>query len=108
MEKWEQLIEILLDERVSDAERDDAAMALSEYNQGNVIEALMITAKHDKTDDMIKASCGESLAMIFIKNDRFEQLIYKKLRGIAKTEFDSIIHSNRNDWRKYLDMEISR
>ena len=106
MEKWEKLIEILLDESASDAERDDAAMDLSEYNHKNVMKALMITAKHDKTDNMIKASCGQSLAMIFIQNDRFEKEIYKHLIGIAKTEFESNINSKRNDWKKYLDIEI--
>lgn len=54
MEKWENLIEILLDESASDAERDDAAMELSEYNHGHVMKTLMITAKDDKVD-----SCGK-------------------------------------------------
>ncbi|WP_059053622.1 hypothetical protein [Paenibacillus senegalimassiliensis] len=77
MEKWEKLIEILLDESASDSERDDVAMDLSEYHHETVIEALMVTANQDLTDDMIQASCGESLAMILIKNERFENEIYK-------------------------------
>ncbi|KQY84403.1 hypothetical protein ASD24_10435 [Paenibacillus sp. Root52] len=85
------LIEILIDERASDAERDDAAMGLSEYNNETVIKALVITANHDLTDAMIKVSCGESLAMILVQNDQFEKEIYKQLKGIAKIEFESYI-----------------
>jgi len=105
MKKWEMLIEILIDERASDAERDDAAIDLSEYNNETVIKALVITANHDLTDEMIKASCGESLAMILVQNDRFEKKIYKQLKGIAKIEFESYIRLKRSDWKTYLNTE---
>lgn len=105
MKKWEKLIEILVDESASDAERDDAAMDLSEYNH-TVVKNLLITSNHDLVDDMIKASCGESLATILIKNDRFEKEIYKQLKGIAKTEFESYMSSKRKDWKKYLNTEL--
>jgi len=105
MEQWERLIEILLDESASDAERDDAAMDLSEYSHEAVIEALVITINDDSADDMIKASCGESLAMIFIQKNRFEEQIYKELKGIAKTEFDGSIHSQKREWEKYLNTD---
>lgn len=39
MEKWEKLISILLDESVSDTERDDVAMDLSDYNHKTVANA---------------------------------------------------------------------
>ncbi|WP_339322124.1 hypothetical protein [Paenibacillus sp. FSL W8-0194] len=105
MKPWERLIEILLDERASEAERDDAAMDLSGYSHETVIEALAVTINDDSANDMIKASCGESLAMIFIQKNRFEEQIYKKLKGIAKTEFDRSIRSQKKEWKKYLDLE---
>lgn len=103
MEQWEKLVEILLDEEAADAERDDAAMDLSEYSHKNVAKALLIISNRDSTDDMIKASCGESLAMILVNNDRFDNEIYNQLRGIAKIEFESYISLKKNDWKGYLN-----
>jgi len=105
MEKWEQLIEILLDEKASDAERDDAAMDLSKYNDKTVIKNLVIAANDDLTDEMIKASCGESLAMILVQSDQFEENIHKKLKGIAKIEFESYIRLKRSDWKTHLNIQ---
>ncbi|WP_051507141.1 hypothetical protein [Saccharibacillus sacchari] len=105
MEKWEKLIEILLDEKASDAERDDAAMDLSKYNDKTVIKTLVIAANDDLTDEMIKASCGESLAMIFVQSDQFEKEIYKQLKGIAKMEFERYIHLKRDDWKTNLHIQ---
>jgi len=103
MEQWEKLVKILLDEEAADAERDDAAMDLSEYSHENVVKALLIISNHDSTDDMLKASCGESLAMILVNNDRFDKEIYNQLRGIAKIEFESFIRLKRKDWKAYLN-----
>lgn len=108
MKQWERLIEILLDERALDAERDDAAMKLSDYNHEAVIKALIVIINDNYTDEMIKASCGESLAMIFIQKDRFEEQIYKELKGIAKTEFDSFICSQKREWKKYLEIKTGQ
>lgn len=105
MEEWEKLIEILLDEKASYAERDDAAMDLSEYNNKTVIKTLVMTANHDLTDEMIKASCGESLAMILVQSDQFEKEIYKQLKGIAKIEFESYVSLKRSDWKTYLNIQ---
>ncbi|GIO41562.1 hypothetical protein [Paenibacillus apis] len=105
MEQWERLIEILLDERASDAERDDAAMDLSGYSHEAVIEALAVIIKDDSVDDMIKASCGESLGMIFIQQNRFEEKIYNELKGIAKIEFDGSIRSQKGEWQRYPNKE---
>lgn len=104
MEEWEKLIEILLDERATEAERDDAAMDLSGYSHEAVIKALVITVNNDLADDMIKASCGESLAMIFIQKNKFNEQIYKELKDIANTEFEGYIRSQKREWEKYLDI----
>ncbi|MEY8745139.1 hypothetical protein AB9M62_38350 [Bacillales bacterium AN1005] len=105
MEKWEKLIEILLDEKASDAERDDAAMDLSEYNDKTVIKSLVITANDDLTDEMIKASCGESLAMILVQSDQFEKESYKQLKGVAKIEFENHICLKRSNWKTHLNIQ---
>ncbi|NOU93273.1 hypothetical protein GC093_08585 [Paenibacillus sp. LMG 31456] len=98
MPKWKKLIDILIDTTASDAERDDAAIDLSNYSNNEIIFALLYTARDNNVDDMIKASCGESLAIIFITINTFRTEIYELLDGISKTEFVNYIKHNKKEW----------
>ena len=98
IEKWKKLIDILIDFTASDAERDDAAMDLSNYSNDEVISSLLEIARDDKVDDMIRASCGESLAIILINTNTFSTEIHESLEGISKTEFIEIIKHNKREW----------
>ncbi|MGO4733741.1 hypothetical protein [Paenibacillus sp. 2KB_22] len=81
------LLEILLDPKTSDAEKDDAVIDLGiNFQDEETIDFLINVSNNNCYDEMVVASCGESLAHIWIKN---EQINYKKLlelKGVALAE----------------------
>ena len=70
------LIEILLDPCAEDGEKDDAAMDLAEFNNEDVLNALTQAAINAKKNDFFLNSCGESIAEIWIKNNKFDSNIF--------------------------------
>ncbi|TCI23417.1 hypothetical protein [Exiguobacterium sp. SL-9] len=85
-------IEILLDQMASDAERDDAAIDLGYISEDEAVEAALLTVVQDeKTDEMIRASCGESLAQIWIVQNQVSHEKLALLTGIARDEAMSVI-----------------
>ncbi|KAB2861535.1 MAG: hypothetical protein F9K39_13045 [Exiguobacterium chiriqhucha] len=88
------LIEILLDKTASDAERDDAAIDLGYILEDEDVEAALLTVANDeKTDEMIRASCGESLAQIWIAHNQVSREKLALLTGVALLEAISMIKS---------------
>lgn len=88
------LIEILLDKTASDAERDDAAIDLGYISEDEDVEAALLTVANDEeADEMIRASCGESLAQIWIPHNQVSREKLSLLMGVALEEAMSMIKS---------------
>ncbi|MNN07735.1 hypothetical protein D3C81_1205660 [compost metagenome] len=99
------LIEILLDPISSEADKDDAAIELgNHFDDEETIDALIKVSNSGDIDEMIVASCGESLGQIWLRKAQvdFEKLAC--LSGIALTEALSLIKQQRPDWyEKYIE-----
>ncbi|WP_256761272.1 hypothetical protein [Cohnella sp. WQ 127256] len=112
MEKWEQLISIMQDKEARDDERDDAIIDLYEFNNDIVINALLEEALDDKNENTLRASCGETLAQIWINNSDIDFSKLIKLRGSALNEVLSQIKHSRKDWyfeyMKLIEMNKSK
>lgn len=101
MNNKKELIDVLLDPTSRDDEKDDAAMDLSEITDDEeVICTLFQVANNSSYDDMIKASCGESIASIWLQRNKIDLPMLGKLQGIAFSEALSVIKSKRFDWYK--------
>lgn len=95
------LVEILLDPTTSDAEKDDAVIELgNNFQDDDTINILIKVSKDSKCDEMIAASCGESIAYIWLNNQRIDYEKLAKLKGITLTEALSLIKAQRPDWYK--------
>lgn len=95
------LIAILLDPTTSDAEKDDAVIALGNNFQDDKTIDFLIQVSNDRNyDEMIAASCGESIAHIWLNKQRIDYEQVSSLSGIALTEGLSMIKAHRPDWYK--------
>lgn len=95
------LLEILLDPSSSDAEKDDAVIDLGiNFQDEETIDILIKVSNDNDYDEMIAASCGESLGQIWLSTQQidFEKLSF--LKGIALLEALSLIKAKRPDWYK--------
>jgi len=61
------LVSILLDRSARIDERDDAAQYLGESDDEAALVALLTVGSDPTDDELVSASCGESLAEIFIR-----------------------------------------
>ncbi|MCX7569186.1 hypothetical protein OS242_04375 [Tumebacillus sp. DT12] len=104
--KRERLLEILTDPTASDAEKDDAVIELGEnFQDAETVDILIKVSNDNNCDEMIKASCGESIGQIWLSTQQisYDKLTY--LNGIALTEVLSLIKTQRPDWYEtYLEM----
>ncbi len=98
MNNKDALIEILLDPSASIAEKDDAAIELGNFDEQDVIDVLINVSNKLEYDEMVKASCGESLAFIWLKHQNLKYNDLKKLNGIAFREAIGLIKRNRKEW----------
>lgn len=55
---------------------------------------------------MIAASCGESLAYIWLTNQRIHYEKLSNLKGITLTEALSLIKAQRADWYRHIQIYI--
>ncbi|TCI37550.1 hypothetical protein EVJ29_05850 [Exiguobacterium sp. SH4S7] len=84
MDNTSDLIGILVDKTANDAERDDAAIDLGFISNNEAVEIALLTVANDEgTDEMIRESCGESLAQIWIENNVLNLKNISLLTGIA-------------------------
>jgi hypothetical protein len=94
-----QLIAILLDSTAREDERDDAAIDLANFDGEDVVQALFAVATDPSSQsEMIKGSCGESLASIWVRTGEIDISLLGRLDGTAKTEALGLIKINRTDW----------
>lgn len=92
MDTAQRLINILLDKTIDDAIRDDAAIDLGFISNNEMVEAALLDIANDQTtEEMIRASCGESLAQIWLTNHNFECSKISLLDGIAFEEAIALI-----------------
>lgn len=92
MDTAQKLINILLDTTIDEAVRDDAAIDLGLISNNEIIEAALLSIVNDqKTEEMIRASCGESLAQIWLSNHNFKCNKINLLDGVAFEEAIALI-----------------
>jgi len=92
------LIEVLLDVTASEAERDDAAMDLAAYDDPEVEEALVRVGADASTSPIVAASCGESLAEIWLRKKQLNLEALKCLQGEAGHEAIGLIRMREPSW----------
>jgi hypothetical protein len=86
MKAAKNLIEILLDPSARADERDDAAIDLSGYDDESVESALALVACDLSVPEIVRASCGESLAEIWIRRGSVNHRLLQELSGASKME----------------------
>jgi hypothetical protein len=92
------LIEILVDEHATIAERDEAAIELCEFTDPKSIDALISRAKDYNENELVLNSCGESLGTIWVKINQFDQITYHELTNIARYGIYVVIKSRKPAW----------
>jgi hypothetical protein len=92
------LIEVLLDVTAAEADRDDAAMDLSTYDDPEVEEALIRVGVEPSTPRSVAASCGESLAEIWLRKGKLNLSALKLLRSEARDEALALISAREPSW----------
>lgn len=99
LKKKSELIAVLLNSNAREDERDDAAIDLAAFDDNDVIEALFAAATDQELQsEMIKGSCGESLASIWIRKRTVDFELLSRLEGTARTEALWSIKVSRSDW----------
>ena len=97
------LIEVLLDVMASEADRDDAAMDLAAYDEPEVEEALIRMGVDPSTPNSVAASCGESLAEIWIRKKSLNLDALKRLQGEACHEAMGLIRVREPSWAAMIE-----
>jgi nucleoside-diphosphate-sugar epimerase len=92
------LIKVLLDVTAAEADRDDAAMDLAVYDEPEVEEALIHVGADPSTPNSVAASCGESLAEIWIRKKTLNLYAFKRLQGEACNEALGLIRVREPSW----------
>ena len=103
MKQPQGLIEVLLDVTAAEADRDDAAMDLAAYDEPEVEEALIRVGADSSTPNSVAASCGESLAEIWIRNKTLNLDALKRLQGEACTEAIGLILVREPSWTSKIE-----
>ncbi|QSE99205.1 hypothetical protein [Fulvivirga lutea] len=103
------LIGLLFDISADLNARDDAPYYLRDYDQPEALEALILYASEgfkipgDDDDDisMLKGSCGESIAFMWLRKEIFDITAYNKLSKEAQLEIIGLFKANRPDLIKF-------
>jgi hypothetical protein len=103
MKQPQGLIEVLLDVTALEADRDDAAMDLAAYDEPEVEEALIRVGADSSTPNTVAASCGESLAEIWIRKKTLNLDALKRLQGEAGHEAIGLIRMREPSWASKIE-----
>ena len=91
MSRSQDLIAVLLDSAAKVDERDDAAMDLAAFPFADVEAALLNVAHNLDAPELVRASCGASLAEIWLARGSFPQEILCSLPSPARQEAESLL-----------------
>lgn len=80
------LLSILYDKNATEAEKDDAIIDLSDYDDIAIEESLLSAAKELNLSDMLLSSIGEALANIWIRKGHIDFNKLKVLPYLAQHE----------------------
>ncbi|MEM7594963.1 MAG: hypothetical protein AAF383_26280 [Cyanobacteria bacterium P01_A01_bin.83] len=94
----QQLIAILQDRSISWAERDDAAIDLANFDLDFVLSALVEIAQDQTEDELILASCGESIAEILLRRNLRHVELIQQLSIPARNEAKALIKVKSPNW----------
>jgi hypothetical protein len=102
----EKLFQIVVDPTASDAEKDDAVIALGEnFQDDETVDFLINVSNESNCDEMIAGSCGESVGQIWLATQQINYEKLSQLKGIAFNEVISLIKAHRPEWyRTYLEL----
>ncbi|MFD0680353.1 MULTISPECIES: hypothetical protein [unclassified Paenibacillus] len=92
------LIKTLFDVTASEADRDDCAIYLADFDDEETIQALFNAANDFNVSDMIRGSCGESLAEIWLRKQQIDFNLLLLLKGTALTEVLNLIKKDKLEW----------
>lgn len=98
MSPTEQLIDVLLDPQARPDERDDAAIDLGRYAEASSLNALVSVANDKEAPEIVRASCGESIAEIWLSTDCFDKQTFGTLSGVALAEATAVIEAKAPHW----------
>ncbi len=87
------LISVLLDSSARIDERDDAAMDLSAYSGSEVETALLRAACDPATPELVAASCGESLAELWIRRGAIDSSALESLPPVPRAEAVALLRA---------------
>jgi hypothetical protein len=104
--KIDLLIDLLFDNTASITERDDAAMELGEFQDSQVREALIKKGKELNEDEIVLNSCGESLGVIWVSQNDFDELAYRALLGTTRYGAYIVIKSRKPEWIEKYNLEL--
>ncbi|RMH44327.1 MAG: hypothetical protein D6694_05950 [Gammaproteobacteria bacterium] len=93
----EGLVGVLLDSAAELAERDDAAMDLGEFDDARALNALYQVASNHAEDETLAASCGESIAQIWLRRGVCDEQILEALHPSARREILALISSKNRE-----------
>ena len=93
----EGLISVLLDFTAELSERDDAAMDLGEFDDERALSALYMIANNHAEDETLAASCGESIAQIWLRRGACDEQILETLHPSASSEVLALVSSKNRD-----------
>ncbi|OKP72604.1 hypothetical protein A3842_22650 [Paenibacillus sp. P3E] len=94
----ELLLEILFVSTASEAEKDDSVIDLADFDDDEIIQALVKASNNNNVSDKVKGSCGESLAHIWLRRQDIDYDLLLHLNGIALTEVLSVIKNEKVEW----------
>jgi hypothetical protein len=105
MKIYHALTELLFDTSASITERDDAATELGEISDVRSAASLISKAKDLNENELVLNSCGESLGMIWSKQNAFDEKAYRILSGTARYGVYVAIKSRKPEWIEQYQLE---
>jgi hypothetical protein len=94
MEQPAGLLSVLLDSGAPVADRDDAAMDLGDYDESEVLAALLQVGSNADESERVLESVGESIAEILLRSGRSWCPEIEDLTRTARQEFDGRVRAN--------------
>lgn len=89
----EGLISVLLDLTAEFSERDDAATDQGEFDDESALGALCQIADNHKEDEILAASCGESIAQIWLRRGFCDRQMLEYFHPAASSEIMALVSS---------------